>query len=701
MSHHLHRIYARHAPTVWELEGRWLRERGEARPVAAVQWIATRSCDLTCGHCYSHAGHRHPNELTTAEALALVDELVAMGCPDFVIAGGEPLVRRDLPEIVAHAVESGLRWSIHTHGGLVERNLELFENYPPALAAVSVDGPRELHDAARGKIGSHAAALRAVELLGEIARGQGDAQVVIGTTVTSRNADHLPDMVEDVLASEADGWGLHLFAPEGRGAEHTELLPSPGQLRRVARLARRWRQWLDVELDNEWGSAGDQDPFYRDQPFLCGAGRVSCVVAVDGSIVPCTTTDPEESEGNVRIDRLRDVWTHGFARFRGGDDRVCSDGSDCWLQARNGHSCRSHAFGDLAPALPVPELPAPPSSQRLAPAALRAMAIAAVSAALAVPVHANDGELPEGFDLNVWVQHGISPDLVVLEHASFLQRGSSWSAWKDAMLVGSLDPSGAAPDPLDPLAKVKAVLGRTGVQPAATLLAALDQAERANVWDPWLLRQLWTRSGAGTAEELGTLYARLETHARLFDALTLGIAEVKAVRFETWRSKAQIAPRQGALVDSPELLAAAKKHFARIDSGTWRSEAMITLHLPEGSTLVRDGRKLAVSGELEFGRFDVLELPKGGEFELGSIRYPLRPSQGAVTSRGLPVGRSFRDPSIPNRMIDLALGGDEAAARAIEQALPAVQVNLRRRLAADPEAPGAPLMRTWLALFDQ
>ncbi|MCY1006814.1 SPASM domain-containing protein [Nannocystis pusilla] len=166
-----------------------------------------------------------------------------------------------------------------------------------------------------------------------------------GTTVTRENADRLADLFPIVAASGADSWGLHLFAPEGRGAEHTALCPTPEQLRRVAAFARRKRGLFHVELCNEWGSAGADDRFYRDQPFLCGAGRISCVVGATGEVLPCTTTDLRESEGNVRDRLLRDIWTRGFTRFRSAGHRECSDGHECWLQARNGNPCREQAFG--------------------------------------------------------------------------------------------------------------------------------------------------------------------------------------------------------------------------------------------------------------------------------------------------------------------------------------------------------------------
>jgi radical SAM protein with 4Fe4S-binding SPASM domain len=337
----LHRLFARRTAEVWRAEARLLHRLGYVHPPEAVQWISTAACDLSCPHCYSHAGRKARGELTTAEAKTLViDELVKLDWPTFVIAGGETLLRRDFAEIVAYAHVRRVPWAIHTHGGRVEQLLDVFERFPPVMAAISLDGPREYHDAFRGKAGSFDAAVRAVAALKRI----GCPEVVAGTTVTRANADLLADLVPTVLASGADSWGLHLMTPEGRAAGHTDLLPTPAQLRRVAAFARRMRALLHVELDNEWGSAGADDAFYRDGPFMCGAGRFSCVVSATGEVMPCTTTDHGESQGNVRDRPLSAIWADRFAAFRGPGDAVKSDCGDCWLQTRHGHSCRRPAF---------------------------------------------------------------------------------------------------------------------------------------------------------------------------------------------------------------------------------------------------------------------------------------------------------------------------------------------------------------------
>ena len=100
----------------------------DKKPV--VVWTATRRCNLHCAHCYTDSSDReYPDELSTDEALAMVDNLAAFGSPVLLISGGEPLTRPDLEIVAAHAVDRGMRVVVSTNGTLLtpERAASLAE----------------------------------------------------------------------------------------------------------------------------------------------------------------------------------------------------------------------------------------------------------------------------------------------------------------------------------------------------------------------------------------------------------------------------------------------------------------------------------------------------------------------------------------------------------------------------------------------
>ncbi|MDO5498135.1 MAG: radical SAM protein, partial [Propionibacteriaceae bacterium] len=78
-----------------------------------VIWETTQSCDLACQHCRAEAQPlRHPDELTTAEAKAMMTRIREFGQVVFVFSGGDSLKRPDIVELVAHGSELGMRVAI-------------------------------------------------------------------------------------------------------------------------------------------------------------------------------------------------------------------------------------------------------------------------------------------------------------------------------------------------------------------------------------------------------------------------------------------------------------------------------------------------------------------------------------------------------------------------------------------------------------
>ena len=65
-----------------------------------VSWMTTNKCNLTCKHCYQDAGENKSAELTTSEALKLIDEIAKAGFKIMIFSGGEPMTRPDIVELV-------------------------------------------------------------------------------------------------------------------------------------------------------------------------------------------------------------------------------------------------------------------------------------------------------------------------------------------------------------------------------------------------------------------------------------------------------------------------------------------------------------------------------------------------------------------------------------------------------------------------
>ncbi|MFC2029174.1 radical SAM protein [Chloroflexota bacterium] len=130
-----------------------------------VVWNSTKACNLRCIHCYYTANARpDPDEMTTEEARAMIDDLAVFGVPVLLFSGGEPLLRGDLCELGAYAVERGLRTVISTNGTLIDRKAAArIKEARFSYVGISLDGIGTTNDQFRGQAGAYDAALRGIQ----------------------------------------------------------------------------------------------------------------------------------------------------------------------------------------------------------------------------------------------------------------------------------------------------------------------------------------------------------------------------------------------------------------------------------------------------------------------------------------------------------------------------------------------------------
>jgi Fe-coproporphyrin III synthase len=130
-------------------------EKRDIKPI--VVYNCTPQCNLRCLHCYSSSdASASAPMLSTQDAMRLIDQVADFGCPVLLFSGGEPLLRPDLYELMAHARAKNLRIVLSTNGTLItdqaaKRLAELNLSY----AGISLDGPPDSHDHFRGREGAY------------------------------------------------------------------------------------------------------------------------------------------------------------------------------------------------------------------------------------------------------------------------------------------------------------------------------------------------------------------------------------------------------------------------------------------------------------------------------------------------------------------------------------------------------------------
>jgi radical SAM protein len=219
-----------------------------------IAWEVTRACAYACVHCRADAQHqRHPEELTTGEAFQLIDRLSEFGQPILIFTGGDPMMRRDLFELIAYATQKGLRCSLTPTATALPTQDRLQEAVQAGIRriALSLDAPHpEIHDDFRKVQGSWQRTMDILQRALEVG-----LSVQVNTTVATHNADILPEMVPFIEQVGAVQWSLFFLVPTGRA--QAEKMISPEEHERIF-------NWLyDLSQSAPFDIKGTAAPMYR------------------------------------------------------------------------------------------------------------------------------------------------------------------------------------------------------------------------------------------------------------------------------------------------------------------------------------------------------------------------------------------------------------------------------------------------------
>lgn len=210
----------RHTPP-GHLPSKYLAFAGLRRPV--VFWNLTNRCNLHCQHCYSQSNpqYRPEGELTTNEALGLIDDLAAMGVPLILFTGGEPLVREDIWELADNATLRGIKTALSTNGTLITGEVaRKIKKSGIEYAGISLDGARaETHDRFRNSPGSFHRSIAAFAHCREAGVRCG-----VRVTLTRENFDELEPLVDLARTLGVSRFCLYWLVPSGRGKDAYEHL---------------------------------------------------------------------------------------------------------------------------------------------------------------------------------------------------------------------------------------------------------------------------------------------------------------------------------------------------------------------------------------------------------------------------------------------------------------------------------------------
>ncbi len=189
-----------------------------------IAWEVTRACAYACVHCRADAQHHpDPAQLTTAESLRLIDRMKDFGSPILVFTGGDPMMRRDLFELIDYATQKGLRCSLTPTATTLPTPERLAKAREAGIRriALSLDAPTpEVHDRFRQVPGSWE---RTMTILANAHAAGLSSQV--NTTVSIHNLPILKDMVPFIEQVQAVQWSVFFLVPTGRAQAKNMITP--------------------------------------------------------------------------------------------------------------------------------------------------------------------------------------------------------------------------------------------------------------------------------------------------------------------------------------------------------------------------------------------------------------------------------------------------------------------------------------------
>jgi pyrroloquinoline quinone biosynthesis protein E len=302
------------------------------RPYTLVAELSYR-CPLRCPYCSNPVdigADRYRDELETGHWTRVFAQARRLGVLQLALTGGEPMLRRDLDELVAAGRAAGQYSKLVTAGTLLTRErAERLKEAGLDHVQVSIQSPDPQENdriAGNRSFEKKIAAARAARELG--------FPLTINCVLHRQNLDRIEEIL--ALAEELGAQRLELANTQYYGwavVNQRALMPTRAQLERGEEAVQRFRARVGPRITVLWVLPD----YYEDLPKPCMGGwaRTAIVIAPNGDALPCqaASTIPGLTFPNVREHSLEWIWEESdpFTRFRGTD----------WMQ----EPCRSCPLG--------------------------------------------------------------------------------------------------------------------------------------------------------------------------------------------------------------------------------------------------------------------------------------------------------------------------------------------------------------------
>ena len=306
----------------------------------------TYRCPLQCPYCSNPLDFaKQEKELTTAQWIKVFEEARGMGAVQIGFSGGEPLVRKDLPELIRAARDLGFYTNLITSGiGLTEKKIDAFAKAGLDHIQISFQASDEELNAA---LAGNAKAFQQKLAMAKAVKAHG-YPMVLNFVLHRHNIDQIDKIIDLSIELDADDVELATCQFYGWAQLNREgLLPTREQIARAEDVVHQYREKM-AGTGNLANLLFVTPDYYEERPKGCmgGWGAIFLSVTPEGMALPCHSARQLPVEfPSVLENTLQEIWydSFGFNKYRGFDwmpepCRSCSE------KEKDFGGCRCQAF---------------------------------------------------------------------------------------------------------------------------------------------------------------------------------------------------------------------------------------------------------------------------------------------------------------------------------------------------------------------
>jgi len=280
-----------------------------------VSWFITPRCNLDCLYCAVTSNEK--TELSTKEVFSIIDELKDIGTERISFTGGEPLLRKDLGDIINYAYNKKIMPTVNTNGLLIPEAIQSIKN--ASMIVISLDGPEHVNAKSRSE-GSYSKILNSIELC----KSKG-----LNVTLTTVLSKHNLDQIENVLDVARKFDIKNVFQPARQyrigSMDKNPISPDPKEYKKAIKYLIERK--INGELHIYNSLTGLKHLYNWPEPtnIKCWSARLFCRIESNGDMFSCSciakdpanclTLGTASAFSKIRAVTCKDCWCATMVEF--------------------------------------------------------------------------------------------------------------------------------------------------------------------------------------------------------------------------------------------------------------------------------------------------------------------------------------------------------------------------------------------------